>query len=394
MKIPARMVNRREARERFGELVDRMGEWLTRRDPLADAVIEATRGWPRVRLLRAVDTAIRVGPDAVDEAPEAFHRLIDRVTTVPAWVDRERIDRGGAFFLSSHILGGIVLGAKSLIAGYAAPAGNKPLVLSGRLQNGPHRRLAETSRFVYEVSRPGGLKPGGDGIVAAVTVRLIHAQVRHMIDRHAPWDDDWGAPINQHDMMATLLLFSNVWQEGLETLGLQPSDGEAEDHVALWRYVGYLMGVNQELLPATRAEAGRYADFIELTQDTPDDDARRLTRAFLDAGPPERADQQANPDAPHEGPDRTLAHALARRLLGEEMADQLDVPPSRLSPVLPLLKPVVGVLNNLRQTGPGRRAAAGQGHRYWQWVLENNPEGIVDFTLHDELFGLRSERVA
>ncbi|MFB6375195.1 MAG: oxygenase MpaB family protein, partial [Bradymonadaceae bacterium] len=278
--------------------------------------------------MQALDTAIRRGPTFVDGAPEALHALIDQVTTVPAWVDRERIDRGAAFFLSTHLPGGLVLGAKSLIAGYAAPAGNKPLVFSGRLQRGTHSRLAETSRFVYDVSRPGGLDPGADGIVSAVTVRLIHAQVRDMIQRRAPWNDDWGVPINQHDMLATLLLFSIYWQRGLETLGLTPSEREADDHIALWRYIGYLMGIDQELLPATRREAARYAEFIELTQGPPDDDARELTRSFLRTGPPDA------PEERRDQPARALPRALARVLLGPELADDLDIDPTPLTSVL------------------------------------------------------------
>jgi hypothetical protein len=36
-------------------------------------------------------------------------------------------------FLRPGLLGGLVLGLRSLVYGYAAPAGNKPLVFSGRL---------------------------------------------------------------------------------------------------------------------------------------------------------------------------------------------------------------------------------------------------------------------
>jgi hypothetical protein len=381
MEIPNRMVNRGEARRRFGELVDRMGYWLKQGDPLADDLIEATRDWPRGRLLGALSTAIREGPEAVDGAPEELHALIEQVTTVPAWVDRDRLERGGAFFLSTHIIGGIVLGAKSLISGYTSPAGNKPLVLSGRLGHGTHRRLAETARFVYDVSKLGGLEPGGDGVVAAVTVRMIHAQVRDMIGRKTSWNDEWGAPINQHDMLATLLLFSTHWQEGLRTLGLEPTDREIRDHIALWRYIGHLMGVDSELLPANRHDADRYGAFIELTQGPPDDDARELTRALIESRPPDEEDVKRPLG-------HVLARALIRELLGESLADDLAVPRSPLTPVIRGLRPLVSTVHRLRETSAGFRTAVELGNRYWQHVLENNPNGIVEFTLHDELFGL------
>src|SRR5436190_2004130 len=79
------------------------------------------------------------------------------------------------------LLGGLVLGARSLIYGYASPAGNKPLVLSGRLREAAAPRLHETSKFVSAIVRPGGLRPGGEGWRISVRVRLMHAQVRRMI---------------------------------------------------------------------------------------------------------------------------------------------------------------------------------------------------------------------
>lgn len=388
MEIPDRIVNCREARRRFGDLVDRMGLWLQQADPLADELVEATRGWPRARLLETLETAIRDGLAVVDDPPEELVALVDQVTTVPAWVDRDRLDRGGRFFLSTHVLGGIVLGAKSLISGYRAPAGNKPLVFSGRLGHGMHQRLAETSKFVYDVSKPGGLDPGGDGVVAAVAVRMIHAQVRDMIDRQAPWNDEWGVPINQHDMLATLLLFSIHWQEGLRTLGLVPTDAEVRDHIALWRYIGYLMGVDPELLPANRHDAERYGEFIELTTGPPDDDARELTRAFLEAEPDEK---ETESDGSRPGFDHMLARGLVRQLLGESLADDLGVPESPIAPLLSALQPAVAGLHRLRRTSVGFETAVDLGDRYWRHVLENNPAGVVDFTLHDELFGLQEE---
>lgn len=236
-KLPSRVANLPEALALFPELTPRMGHWLA----------ESTREWRSGRLFEEVDEAVRQGLHP--NTPRELHELLEYTSTIPAWVDFERIHRGGAFFLSTHLIGGIVLGARSLILGYAAPAGNKPLVLSGRLERGVNRRLAETSRFVFDVTRPGNLAPGNEGVAAAIKVRLIHAKVRQMIARVGEWDEQWGAPINQHDMMATVILFSLVLLEGLETLGLHPSQSEGEDYIALWRYVGYLLGVEQELPP-------------------------------------------------------------------------------------------------------------------------------------------------
>jgi hypothetical protein len=44
--------------------------------------------------------------------------------------------------LRTGFLGGIVLGFRSLVAGYCSPAGNKPLAFSGRLREAAPRRLS------------------------------------------------------------------------------------------------------------------------------------------------------------------------------------------------------------------------------------------------------------
>lgn len=377
--FPARMKNTTTAAQRFGALVPRMASWLVAGDPCADQLVHDTRSWPQGRLQRTVELALRQGLAAVDDPPDSLRELVAIAQTLPTWLDPKRVERGAAFFMSTHALGGLVLGARSLILGYAAPAGNKPLVMSGRLERSVNRRLAETSKFVFDVSRPEGLRPGGDGVVSSVMVRLIHARVRQMIHATSGWNEEWGVPINQHDMMGTVLLFSLVLLEGLEQLGLRPSADEAEDYLHLWRYVGYLLGVDPELLPATRAEAERLKAFIDLTQGEPDDDARQLTRAFLEAG---------GAQAPTEESARrsvAVGQALARELLGKQMADALAIPDSPYRLALPLVKVAVRRLNTLRRHDRGRTAAAAAGERHWQWVLANNPQGPVHLTMPDRL---------
>lgn len=381
--IPQRVVNYTLATERFGLMADRMVSWLQADDPIADAVMESTRGWSQAKLFRTVATCIR----DQHEPPAELAALIGQVNSIPVWVDFDRLDRGASFFMSTHALGGLVLGARSLILGYAAPAGNKPLVMSGRLTRGVNRRLAETSKFVNDVSRPGGMRPGGAGVVAAVQVRLIHARVRQMIRDRSTWDPEWGEPINQHDMAATVLLFSLAMLEGLETLGLNPTEHEAEDYIALWRYIGYLLGVDTELLAASRAEAERLYQYIDLTQGPPDDDARALTRVFLNA-PAEQPSDEDHASAAR--PNVAVGYALARRLLGPELADQLDIPTTNLALILPVLKPIVARLNGLRKLPGSRRRAAEQGMRYWEWVLENQPSGAIELTLPTSLISRAS----
>jgi hypothetical protein len=326
--FPTRFVHRDAARKRFGDRVDRFGAYLMEGDPLADAAVDALRAFPRPQRDAWVDAVLRHGPDGAQEAPEALRALAAAAWSVPLWVDFDRADRGGAAFLRGGILGGIVLGSGSLIAGYCSPAGNKPLMFSGRLESDVPRRLAETSRFVEVVSQPGGMRPGAAGFVATGKVRLIHAAVRRMLQQHPGWNTPaWGVPINQADMVGTSLLFSLVVLDGMAKLGFDTTPTEREDLLHLWRYNAHVIGVDAGLTFATEAEARTLWDLLSSTQSPPDDDARALARALIESG--ERAPPRPN-DYTRPLRARAVGYALSRYLIGDGYADHLGYPRSAL----------------------------------------------------------------
>ena len=266
-------------------------------------------------------------------------------------------------------LGGMVLGLKSLVLGYAAPAGNKPLILSGRLEEQAGTRLTETARFVQATIAPGGMRPYAPGWQLTLNVRLIHAQVRRMILRSGRWDAAaWGAPINQHDELGTSLLFSVIVLEGLRQLGVRVTRSDADAYVQLWRWSGWLMGIDLDLLPATEAEGRRLGELIAATQGPPDDDSRRLTRALL--GSPLREAK-----TPHERTNArrltTFSAAMCRSLLGDERADQLGVAQTSWRHMVPFARRLVSSMELVREAVPfGDVPALWAGTRYWDRVVD------------------------
>lgn len=294
--------------------------YFERSDPVADAVVSALEGHaPQARQQR-IDRAL--GGDLSD-APEPLRELVEAAHRVPPWLDWQRLERANDVFLRPGILGGITLGLYSLVHGYAAPAGNKPLAFSGRLKERADRRLAETSRFVTAVTALGGLRPGALGWQLVLRVRLMHAAVRRLLLASGRWShEDWAHPINQHDMLATILLFSNVFIDGVRRFGVHVTPDEANDYQHLFRWVGELIGVEPALLPATYAEATRLAEFIHLTQGEPDDDSRALVAALL-----ERPMQGVSAPREVKRAERQVAVAtgLCRSLIGDELADKLGL---------------------------------------------------------------------
>ena len=367
--FPSRYTNLDAARARFGDRVDRLAPYFFRVDPLADAVVEAFEALPPKRGWAMLERALATGIASVPEAPEAIRALFAEIDAVPVWVDWSTLDRGGELLFRAGIMGGIVLGAKSLVLGYVSPAGNKPLVLSGRLQQQAARRLNETSRFVQAVCRPGGLRRHGDGFAITIKVRLMHAQVRRMILRSGHWNEaSLGAPINQHDMAGTQLLFSISVLEGLRDLGFRITSEESESYMQLWRYVSRLIGVDPEISVNSELDARALADLIAATQAAPDDDSRALVRALLESPQEAARTEEAKRRATFT---TRLGQGFVRGLLGDEMADSLAVPRTPWRYAMEIARTATRATEVARETVPGARAALiDAGHRYWDRVVE------------------------
>ncbi len=124
-------------------------------------------------------------------------------------------------------------------------------------------RLLETTQWVLDVMEhgvetlmpPSEAQPeGGQGWRSTVRVRMLHAKVRRRIMKNAAALEGRydvaadGIPINQEDLAATLGSFSVSPLLSLLRLGLQPTLQEREDFVALWRHIGYYMGVSPDIL--------------------------------------------------------------------------------------------------------------------------------------------------
>ena len=112
------------------------------------------------------------------------------------------------------------------------------------------RRLYETTQHTLQVTMSlDSIKPGGDGMVSSVRVRLLHAAVRRRILKLAETKPEYysveehGIPVNDMDSIGTIATFSTllVWL-GLPRQGIYMRENEIKDYIALWRLVAYYMG--------------------------------------------------------------------------------------------------------------------------------------------------------
>lgn len=262
----------------------RIAEALGSGDPVADAVLESiSRGdttMPRVRA--ALDAAVsgEVRPGEPDELT-AFVRA---VTELPDWLDPVLADSGARVCMRAGLTGQDVLGDLALLGGYRPAATTEVLVSTGRLTGeGTSKRVAETMAWWHAVAAPGGWRPGSPGWETTVHVRLMHARVnRAMLDKG--WDTGAkGQPINQADMAATNGLFSATFLLGTLALGIPHTPAEARAVMHLWRWMGWVMGVDEDFLHDTARRTLRDMYHFLRTSPPPDQNSVVLAEALLDS---------------------------------------------------------------------------------------------------------------
>ena len=79
-----------------------------------------------------------------------------------------------------------------------------------------------------------------------------------------------------------MLAFSWIAIDGLEKIGIELTGGDREAYVHCWNIVGHLLGIHDDLLPASAAEAKALAMAIAAHQFGPTADGQSLTTALID----------------------------------------------------------------------------------------------------------------
>lgn len=287
------------------------GMWLG--DPLADAVVAQGAGLVR--------RAIAEGVEAIEDPPRPLLDLFAQLDSPPGWLDAERCDRAAGHLARHSREYGLVLGAASLLAGAQNTVAGKPLAFTGRYVGDAALRSIEVGTWLIGVTTPGGLGRHGAGFERTVRVRMIHAHIRARLSTHPDWQTNaWGLPIPQPYMAFTLAEFCSVALRAMARLGVRYTDAELADIHHLWRYVGHLVGVQDEMLPASPEDHARIEDLYALTSPGPDEGDRAFVAALTDFQASELARLLPRPLA------RPVLQGLQRAFVGEEVADALGIP--------------------------------------------------------------------
>ncbi|NOP98451.1 oxygenase MpaB family protein [Mycolicibacterium fortuitum] len=256
----------------------RLGERLTVGDEPMDRLVDwmSSAGMAQMRPL--FEKALTEGIDNVPDAPKPLREFFIGVERIPDWVDPEKLRKGQRALARGGADGMSIARDVSLLGGYQFSGFNKTLLRTGALEKGSNKRFAETMQWAMDVISDGGLAPLGVGYRSTLHVRLIHAFVRRHVSAMPDWRaDEWGLPVNQTDMAATLvgaLVAPPVASLGM---GIIPAPGELDAIAHLTRYVGWLIGVEDEWLPHSFRDSIRVLYHTSTALAVPDETTQQLS---------------------------------------------------------------------------------------------------------------------
>jgi hypothetical protein len=338
----------------------------TQADPPADAVVGGL--FSGTQDASAAFRALVVQQhELADPTLEAF---LDQEPDPPAWVDPALVAAGQECFArwGSHVF--TALYAAALPSAYACWRGVQVLGLTARLETDTKRRLNETAQFHLDVMDRGGLDAGGRGYADVRHVRLMHAAVRWLIqnDPRVQWDPGWGTPINQEDLLETLLTFTEIVFEVFDRTGIVYTEDDANAYLHTWSLIGHTLGIRDDLLPLTRAETSALMPIVRRRQFGPSESGTALMAALLEQG-----DRLAPPGL------RGLPAATVRYYVGDATADLLQVPQADWT------KYLFGPLSDL-----SRRVSLDELHRrLLQRLSEKIGFGMLSLAVRAERYGDR-----
>lgn len=311
-------------------------------DPEADAVIEALATLDPTLSTQYINAAMDQDQDNLVGAPSILKDFFASINTVPDWVNFESLIPGiKMFHRNSRIVLAAFVGGV-LVEGFSTNI-SKSFFITGRVRDTGVRRLKQNNRHMIEIFMPGGLLRDGDGWKLSVRVRLIHAQIRHLLNNSEDWDAEaWGVPLSSAHVGYSITAFSARLLQHMKSLGAKFTEEEGRSFLEIWRYSGLLMGIPETILFRTKEEALRIFEIGYLCEPDVDEDSISMANSLVNSAP--LVAGITEPKARRSL--STYVYSVSRALIGNELADDLKYPAQSTFGVLPWFR-VQGHYNRL-----------------------------------------------
>ena len=312
----------RSERQAFLDAIRTIGDPVT--DPLIAQVFAAEGHEGLRRLNKWFLQAHNPDPWMLKRLPQPIRAFLEAPVGYPAWVDQERIEQAYEMFLKWGMQVLLLLFMKALPQFFANEGASQVFYQTKAFAKDKQallRFVIEMIQLLIDVMEPGNLTDGiwrydipdqviepadaqlptgpeprprrkpagagskGRGVLALQKLRLHHSIIRFYLlnpVHSEPWKPAWGTPINQEDLVASMLAFTLYNIEGFKKLDLKLTEHEQETTLMMWKMICFLLGLDERLQPANLAEAQVLLKTIEARQSGPCVAGTALTRQLID----------------------------------------------------------------------------------------------------------------
>ena len=223
-------------------------------DQLADAAVASLAELDHSLSHRIVNACMQGDADGMRAAPAALREFFGALDDQSEFRFDPKVAASGAgAFHKYSDLFFFALVLESVITGFTTSI-SKSFYTTGRTA-GNLRRLQQNARHLTEITLPGGLERHGDGWKLTVRIRLVHAQIRRLLNASDEWNKEVdGMPLHMSHMALAATGFSAVNLRGVRKLGVKITERESRGFMHIWHYVSWLLGVPAELLRYLKTE--------------------------------------------------------------------------------------------------------------------------------------------
>ncbi|WP_327351629.1 oxygenase MpaB family protein [Streptomyces sp. NBC_01304] len=238
-----------------------------------------------------------------------LREFIDKARQLPAWADRDKLETAARFNKTRGLYLNLLNGVGGGMLSTAIPKEARAVYYS---KGGADMedRVAKTSILGFAVGAPNAYRPDGSCMVEAVKTRLVHAAVRHLLRQSPHWPGE--IPISQNDMLVTWHTLPTFAMRRMRDWKVPVTGAESAAYLHVWQVTADLLGIKDEYIPATWDAAYSQADQVLPPAMGPTREGVELTDILLG-----QLAEQTSPGSIG----RPLCNALARYLVGDEVAD-------------------------------------------------------------------------
>ncbi|WP_043622372.1 oxygenase MpaB family protein [Nonomuraea candida] len=311
--------------------------WDEEADPLVASILD--RGdVPRVNeLLR---TWTKNGQPLPAGLPADLRDFMERARQLPSWADQGKLGTVVEFNKKRGLYLGLLYGLASGMMSTVIPKEALAVYYS---QGGADMkdRISKTAKLGYDIMSANAYRPDGEMVVTCVKTRLVHAAVRHLLPQSPHWSEvaEEEIPISQRDMMVTWHSLPTTVMQKLVAWKVPIPAAESEAFLHSWQLCAHMLGIKDEYIPSSWAEADSQAEQVLTPVLAPTPEGVKLADILLNLGSEVDAGILSKP----------ILGAFTRFMLGNEIAGWLKIPREPVwDPLLRLSwKPFIAVREGL-----------------------------------------------